>query len=154
MHLPSAIFVMLLITCRFFLATLAQQQPLKPAVRGNTAISASCIPRERDALLAFKHGITGDHAGLLSSWRLDGSHGEQDCCQWEGVRCSNPTGHVHKLRLPRAGTALVGKISPSLLGLEHLEYLDLRNNKLEGPTGRLPEFLGSLKPLPFSRAVS
>ncbi|CAL4957674.1 unnamed protein product [Urochloa decumbens] len=145
MHRPAAIF--LVVTCRFFLATLAQQQPLKPAAGGNTA-SASCIPRERDALLAFKHGITSDPAGLLSSWRRDG---EQDCCQWGGVRCSNRTGHVHKLQLPSAGTgtALVGKISPSLLGLEHLEHLDLSNNKLEGPTGRLPEFLGSLKNLNY-----
>ncbi|CAO2193301.1 unnamed protein product [Urochloa humidicola] len=143
MHRPAAIFVV--ITCSFFLATLAQQQPLKSAAGSNTA-SASCIPYERDALLAFKHGITRDPAGLLSSWRRDGG---EDCCQWEGVRCSNRTGHVHKLRLPSAGTALVGKISSSLLGLEHLEHLDLSNNKLEGPTGRLPEFLGSLTNLKY-----
>ncbi|CAL4977353.1 unnamed protein product [Urochloa decumbens] len=150
MHRPAAIF--LVVTCRFFLATLAQKQPLKPAAGGNTATaSASCIPHERDALLAFKHGVTSDPAGILSSWRRDGGHGEQDCCRWGGVRCSNRTGHVHKLRLPSAGTgtALVGKISPSLLGLEHLEHLDLSNNKLEGPTGRLPEFLGSLKNLKY-----
>ncbi|OEL14337.1 hypothetical protein BAE44_0024644, partial [Dichanthelium oligosanthes] len=44
---------------------------------------------------------------------------------------------------------LVGQISPSLLMLENLEYLDLSSNDLEGSTGRIPEFLGSLKNLKF-----
>jgi Leucine-rich repeat (LRR) protein len=142
-------FVLLVITCgRFFLATHAQQQPQPPA--GGSTASVSCLPHERDALLAFKHGLTSDPAGLLSSWRRDGGHGEQDCCRWRGVRCSNRTGHVHKLRLRNTGReALVGQISPSLLALEHLAYLDLSNNELEGSTGRLPEFLGSLKSLKY-----
>ncbi|RCV36696.1 hypothetical protein SETIT_8G003000v2 [Setaria italica] len=42
-----------------------------------------------------------------------------------------------------------GKISPSLLALDHLEHLDLSCNDLAGPTGRLPEFLGSLKSLKY-----
>ncbi|WVZ71958.1 hypothetical protein U9M48_020485 [Paspalum notatum var. saurae] len=72
------------------------------------------------------------------------------------ARCSNRTGHVHKLQLAGTGsevdrdeTALVGQISPSLLALEHLEHLDLSNNQLEGSTGRLPEFMGSLKSLKY-----
>ncbi|CAO2204945.1 unnamed protein product [Urochloa humidicola] len=138
MHRPAFMFVLL--------ATLAHQQT-QPAAGGGTA-SASCIPHERDALLAFKHGVK-DPAGLLSSWRGDGGLGDQDCCRWRGVRCSNRTGHVQKLKLqrPSDGTAFVGQISPSLLALEHLEHLDLSNNGLEGPTGHLPEFLGSLKSL-------
>ncbi|KXG32100.2 hypothetical protein SORBI_3003G100500 [Sorghum bicolor] len=56
---------------------------------------------------------------------------------------------------------MFGQISSSLLALEHLEYLDLSYNGLEGPTGRLHEFLGSLKSLkhldlsgiPFSGGV-
>ncbi|CAO2161804.1 unnamed protein product [Urochloa humidicola] len=142
MHRPAAIFVV--ITCHFYIATLAQQQPLVVTLQ----VQAAYLTR-RDALLAFKHGITKDPADLLSSWCRDGSHGEHDCCQWEDVRCSNRTGHVHKLQLPSAGTALVGKISHSLLGLEHLEHLDFSNDKLEGPTGRLLEFLGSLKTLKY-----
>ncbi|KAJ1282951.1 hypothetical protein BS78_03G090200, partial [Paspalum vaginatum] len=150
MHRVSARFMLLITTyCFFFLGTHAQQQP-RPAGRGNSA-SASCIPHERDALLAFKHGVTSDPAGLLSSWQRDGDDGEQDCCRWRGVTCSNWTGHVRKLRLRSTGAAaaMVGEISPSLLALEHLEHLDLSNNELEGSTGRLPEFLGSLKSLRY-----
>ncbi|CAL4950955.1 unnamed protein product [Urochloa decumbens] len=143
MHRPAAMFALLIIACCFFLVTHAQLQP-------QPAASASCIPQERDALLAFKHGVTRDPAGLLNSWRRDDSHGKQDCCQWRGVRCSNRTGHVHKLQLrSTGGKALVGQISPSLLALKHLVYLDLSNNDLEGPTGRFPKFLGSLKSLKY-----
>ncbi|CAL4957677.1 unnamed protein product [Urochloa decumbens] len=144
MHRPAAMFVLLVIACCFFLVTHAQQQP-------QPAAGVSCIPHERDALLAFKNGVIGYPAGLLNSWRRDDGRGVQDCCQWRGVRCSNRTGHVHKLRL--RGTdfteVLFGQISPSLLDLKHLVYLDLSNNDLEGPTGRLPEFLGSLKSLKY-----
>ncbi|TVU24887.1 hypothetical protein EJB05_27351, partial [Eragrostis curvula] len=41
--------------------------------------AASCLALERDALLEFKRGITGDPAGFLSSWRREGNG---DCCWW------------------------------------------------------------------------
>lgn len=44
---------------------------------------------------------------------------------------------------------MVGQISRSLLRLENLEYLDLSWNDVEGSTGRIPEFLGSLKNLRY-----
>uniref|UniRef100_A0A0E0MGE0 non-specific serine/threonine protein kinase n=1 Tax=Oryza punctata TaxID=4537 RepID=A0A0E0MGE0_ORYPU len=126
-----------------------------------TAAGASCSPKERDALLAFKRGITADPAGHLASWRHDGDD-HQDCCRWRGVRCSDWTGHVVGLRLRNMDfkqedydytdyqeTALVGEISPSLLNLPYLKHLDLSLNALHGPTGRVPEFLGSLKSLRY-----
>ncbi|KAK3118961.1 hypothetical protein QOZ80_9BG0711430 [Eleusine coracana subsp. coracana] len=147
-------FLLLLLSSTTFshglsLATHAPWQPQPPA-GSNTA---SCIREERDALLAFKQGITSDPEGDLASWNED----QEDCCRWRGVRCSNTTGHVLKLRLRDTHadpygdpiTPLVGQISQSLLALERLEYLDLSSNHLEGTTGRIPEFLGSLKNLKY-----
>jgi Leucine-rich repeat (LRR) protein len=106
-------------------------------------------------MLAFKKGINGDPAGILASWQ----EGEQeDCCRWRGVRCSNRTGHVLKLQLRNdpciniygdTVTPLVGQISRSLLKLESLEYLYLSCNELDSSTGRVPEFLGSLRNLKY-----
>ncbi|EEE52285.1 hypothetical protein OsJ_34275 [Oryza sativa Japonica Group] len=120
--------------------------PPPPAAIGNY-----CEPRERDALLAFKEGVTDDPAGLHASWRRGGGQLQEDCCQWRGVRCSNLTGHVVKLRLrnDHAGTALAGEIGQSLISLEHLRYLDLSMNNLAGSTGHVPEFLGSFKSLRY-----
>ncbi|XP_020174513.1 uncharacterized protein [Aegilops tauschii subsp. strangulata] len=105
-------------------------------------LQPSCIGRERDALLAFKQGIRHDHYDNLGSWQQE----RQDCCQWEGITCDNVTGHVVKLDLG-GRYDLVGQISPSLLSLEHLEYLNLNWTGLCGPDGGVPEFLGSLKNL-------
>nr|CAB3486751.1 unnamed protein product [Digitaria exilis] len=52
-----------------------------------------CLAVERAALLSFRQGITADPLNLLGSWQ------GLDCCQWNGVRCSNRTGHVVKLDL-------------------------------------------------------
>nr|CAB3491799.1 unnamed protein product [Digitaria exilis] len=118
----------------------------------------SCLPHERDALLAFKQGITSDPSGRLASWD-EGK--EQDCCKWRGIRCSNQTNRVIAIQLrntppdgdlkrhPAWETALAGQISPSLISLQHLERLDLSENDISGPAGRVPEFLGLLKNLRY-----
>ncbi|KAF8714089.1 hypothetical protein HU200_028088 [Digitaria exilis] len=114
-----------------------------------TNISSSCVPHERDALLAFKSGILSDPAGRLDSWRQD----NQDCCRWSGVHCSNQTttSHVIKVEIGNEHPVapMVGQISQSLLLLEHLEHLDLSWNCLNGQDGSIPEFLGSLKNLNY-----
>ncbi|KAF8665218.1 hypothetical protein HU200_054114 [Digitaria exilis] len=119
----------------------------------------SCLPHERDALLAFKQGITSDPSGRLASWD-EGK--EQDCCKWRGIRCSNHTNRVIAIQLrntqpddddlkrhPAWETALAGQISPSLITLQHLQRLDLSENDISGPAGRVPEFLGLLKNLRY-----
>ncbi|CAM0948007.1 unnamed protein product [Alopecurus aequalis] len=108
--------------------------------------TAVCVPRERDALLAFKRGIESDPAGRLASWWRGG-----DCCRWRGVRCSNRTGHVLELQLGTDDQSyLSGQISPSLFSLEHLEHLDLSNNGLDFPSGsQTPRLLASLKSLRY-----
>ncbi|KAF7046706.1 hypothetical protein CFC21_055716 [Triticum aestivum] len=86
--------------------------------------------------------------GVLDSWD------KEDCCRWRGIKCSNWTGHVLRLHLRNlhvdmidgyyTDTALVGQISNFLLSMDRLVHLDLSMNYLEGPSGRMPEFLGSL----------
>ncbi|KAG2384693.1 uncharacterized protein HKW66_Vig0117850 [Vigna angularis] len=51
-----------------------------------------CLPKQREALLQFKAAIV-DHNGMLSSWTTP------DCCQWEGIRCTNLTAHIISLHL-------------------------------------------------------
>ncbi|XP_072954914.1 receptor-like protein EIX2 isoform X3 [Typha angustifolia] len=117
----------------------------------------SCIERERDALLSFKASIE-DPSNVLSSWQIG-----QDCCRWWGVVCSNRTGHVVKLDLHNNFTymnydyvademnykfrTLGGEISPSLLAIEHLNYLNLSYNDFGQK--RIPEFIGSFKNLKY-----
>jgi hypothetical protein len=75
-------------------AAVAFSLPTGHAAGGTGA--ARCVPHEREALLEFKGGITSDPTGQLASWQRDG---DQDCCSWRGVRCSNRTGHVRELHL-------------------------------------------------------
>ncbi|GKV29234.1 hypothetical protein SLEP1_g38175 [Rubroshorea leprosula] len=99
-----------------------------------------------------------DPAGRLASWVAD----DEDCCRWKGVVCNNVTGHVLKLNLQNPTvdydlaqtdqydeanerSELGGKISPSLLDLKHLHYLDLSNNDFGGI--HIPKFVGSLRSL-------
>ncbi|KAH6817099.1 hypothetical protein C2S51_000702 [Perilla frutescens var. frutescens] len=94
------------------------------------------------ALIQFKAELVDDY-GRLSSW------GSTNCCEWKGVVCHNRTNHVLALDLhgpneyPHA--PLRGKISPSLLQLPHLQYLDLSLNDFEGSS--IPKFLGSFTKL-------
>ncbi|KAH6778988.1 hypothetical protein C2S52_010225 [Perilla frutescens var. hirtella] len=100
---------------------------------------AKCGERERMALLKFKVELIDDY-GRLSSW------GSTNCCEWEGVVCDNRTNHVIALDLHGDPVPLLrGKISPSLLQLPHLQYLDLSFNYFSGTT--IPKFIGSLTKL-------
>ncbi|KAI5345603.1 hypothetical protein L3X38_013480 [Prunus dulcis] len=98
-----------------------------------------CSERDRQALLALKQGLVGDDGDSLLSWGREAQN--KNCCQWEGVYCSsNQTGHVVKLDLE--DQSLRGKISPELVKLQHLEYLDLSFNNFSG--SKIPDFIGSL----------
>ncbi|CAN6216493.1 unnamed protein product [Urochloa humidicola] len=144
----------------FLLLLIATATSFSLVAHANSVAGASCIPRERDALLAFKQAITSDPAARLASCREENN----DCCRWTGVHCSNVTGHVFKLHLRAlpvpcfsddednilgtsapvpcfSGTALQGQIAPSVLFLEHLEYLDLSWNSFQEGLPRLPESL-------------
>ncbi|GKV30622.1 hypothetical protein SLEP1_g39416 [Rubroshorea leprosula] len=102
-----------------------------------------CIESERQVLLAFKQGLVNEH-GWPSSW---GSEEEKkNCCEWEGVQCSNTTGHVTILNLTKYSYdrhfILRGNLSPSLFELQHLIYLDLSGNNFN--LNHIPEFISSL----------
>ncbi|KAL7238529.1 hypothetical protein ACSBR2_004589 [Camellia fascicularis] len=110
-----------------------------------------CIEREKQALLKFKETLIDDY-GILSSWGSE--EDKKDCCKWRGVGCNNHTGHVtmldlhvsHNYSLPTY-QALRGKISPSLLELQHLKYLDLHGNDFVDI--HIPKFIGSLGKLQY-----
>ncbi|XP_054786250.1 receptor-like protein EIX2 isoform X2 [Prosopis cineraria] len=116
-----------------------------------TGAAVRCPEKERQALLHFKDGLV-DNNGRLSSW---GSEEEnRDCCQWDGVHCSNRTGHVEILDLHgefddsgEQQFVLQGNISASLLELQYLKYLNLSYNDFGD--NHVPEFFGSLRNLRF-----
>jgi hypothetical protein len=150
----TMLMLLILATSTFSSSSPIGQSQARHHHGANSIGTGRCLPHERGALLAFKRGITSDPAGRLASWHK----GEEDCCRWTGVWCSNKTGHVLAIQLgndnpeffyTRNSTALAGQISPSLLSLHHLEHLDLSLNNVSGPAGRLPEFLGLLKNLRY-----
>ncbi|URD89534.1 LRR receptor-like serine threonine-protein kinase [Musa troglodytarum] len=127
-------------------------------------ISHGCREKERKALIDFKRGLH-DPSNRLSSWV------GEDCCAWEGVGCSNISGHVIKLDLrnrrrtyltedcthqevyylldddPGCNWALRGDITPSLCSLQQLSHLDLSGNYfLQKP---IPKFIGAFRRLTY-----
>ncbi|XP_028789512.1 receptor-like protein EIX2, partial [Neltuma alba] len=106
--------------------------------------NASCLHKERRALLSMKNAFVDDY-GRLSSW---GS--SPDCCHWSGVLCNPRTGHVEKLHLYGGrwpSQPLRGEISPSLMDLQTLNYLNLSFNDFN--QSQIPKFFGSLTKLRY-----
>lgn len=118
----------------------------------NLTEAISCSTKERNALVTFKEGLN-DASNCLASWI------GKNCCNWLGVGCSNRTGRVIKLDLHgqyfytplEEGNktppsckhlSLGGKVSPSLLDLKYLTYLDLSGNDFQGI--HIPNFVISL----------
>ncbi|KAJ6373682.1 hypothetical protein OIU78_029379 [Salix suchowensis] len=125
------------------------QIPFPGFITGAAGDKNGCIERERQALLKVKEGII-DEYGVLSSW--GGEEEKRDCCNWRGVGCDNITGHVNSLNLHSSPlyehyfTPLAGKVSDSLLELQHLNYLDLSLNNFDES---IMHFIGSLSSLRY-----
>ncbi|KAE9450367.1 hypothetical protein C3L33_17733, partial [Rhododendron williamsianum] len=104
-----------------------------------------CIEKEKQALLKFKEALIDD-GDSLSSWGSEND--EKECCKWRGVECNNHTGHVAMLNL--STWSLIGQISPSLLELQQLEYLDLSKNNFGGDYTPIPNHhLGNVSSLQY-----
>ncbi|XP_074284253.1 receptor-like protein EIX1 [Silene latifolia] len=127
-----------------------------------------CKKHELEALLKFKQSFTKDPLNRLTSWV------GEDCCQWHGVTCDNITNNVVKLNLrtmpphynyfdddygyddhldniiclPDYDVSMVSSgISPALLELKLLTYLDLSGNDFSW--SHIPKFIGSLTHLRY-----
>ncbi|XP_062162229.1 receptor-like protein EIX2 [Alnus glutinosa] len=145
-HVFLSTFHLILIFFLSLLGNASYLQLIKPASCTKSPIF-KCSEVEREALLSFKDNLK-DPSGRLSSWVGD------DCCNWTGVGCDNITGQANVVKLDlkspfdeENNLCLEGKISPSLLNLKHLSYLDLSLNNFSGNT--IPNFLGSIESLRY-----
>ena len=120
------------------------------ACNGHTHINNN-VQYEQKALIDFKNGLT-DPNNRLSSWKGN------NYCYWHGIGCENGTGFVVSidLRNPypypleneygnQSYMNLSGVISPSLIKLKYLKYLDLSFNSFKPIP--IPQFFGSMKNL-------
>ncbi|XP_022717143.1 phytosulfokine receptor 2 [Durio zibethinus] len=101
-----------------------------------------CDPNDLLALKEFAGNLTG--GSIITAWS-----NESICCHWDGVVCGNESNvsassRVTSLILPKRG--LKGKISSSLVRLDHLKRLDLSCNHLGDV---FPLELSNLKQLEF-----
>ena len=115
---------------------------------GHTHINNN-VQSEQKALIDFKNGLS-DPNNRLSSWKGN------NYCYWHGIGCENGTGFVVSidLRIPypleneygnQSYMNLSGVISPSLIKLKYLKYLDLSFNSFRAIP--IPQFFGSMKNL-------
>uniref|UniRef100_A0ACD5WNF4 Uncharacterized protein n=1 Tax=Avena sativa TaxID=4498 RepID=A0ACD5WNF4_AVESA len=89
--------------------------------------SSNGLETDRQALLAFKSGISSDPQGVLGSWNASSS----DICIWSGVICG--TAHPRRVVLLILSSAqLGGELSPFIANLTSLRRLDLGDNQLVG----------------------
>jgi hypothetical protein len=97
-------------------------------------------PDQADALLKLKQSFMLDCNSIptLPSWQSG-----TDCCLWEGVGCSNTTGHVIALNLSGFGLKSNG-IDPVLFNLTSLRLLDLSINNFGGLRSRQLVSRGSI----------
>ncbi|KAJ8755750.1 hypothetical protein K2173_024294 [Erythroxylum novogranatense] len=80
-----------------------------------------CNQDDQKSLLSFFSNLSSSALNWSSS---------VDCCLYEGVVCDSSDGRVVGLNIPSKG--LTGSISPSILNLSRLSYLNLSHNRFSG----------------------
>ncbi|KXG25915.2 hypothetical protein SORBI_3006G030700 [Sorghum bicolor] len=91
---------------------------------------------DRQALLCFKSGLSGNSAGVLGSW----SNESLNFCNWQGVTCSTAL-PIRVVSLELRSVQLRGKLSSCIANLTSLVKMDLSNNSI---SGNIPDEIGSL----------
>ncbi|XP_048554388.1 probable LRR receptor-like serine/threonine-protein kinase At3g47570 [Triticum urartu] len=94
---------------------------------------------DRQALLCFKDGISGDPLGVLRSWRND----SLNFCSWRGVTCSM-TLPIRVVSIQFSSARLTGTLSRCIAGLSSLKKMELSSNQF---SGRIPDKIGDLRSL-------
>ncbi|XBI50408.1 hypothetical protein VPH35_113817 [Triticum aestivum] len=90
---------------------------------GDDNLTLRCLPDQAVSLLQLKKTFSFfRYPSPLESWQ-DGT----DCCLWEGVGCSNSSGHVTALELGGRGLYSPG-LDPAIFKLTSLQLLDLSMN--------------------------
>ncbi|KAJ0030278.1 hypothetical protein Pint_14560 [Pistacia integerrima] len=115
-----------------------------------SSVQPLCHDDERSSLLQFKESlIINKFASRDPSaypkvvfWKAD-----KDCCSWDGVTCSEVTGHLIELDL--TSSYLYGPInsSSSLFHLVHIEWLSLGDNDFNG--SKIPSAIKNLSRLSY-----
>jgi Leucine rich repeat N-terminal domain len=136
MRLQAVVMVQLLLFCVLHLGLVCYGAGNKAGMR--------CLENERLILLDLKEGFE-NKSGRLASWVGN------DCCSWQGVHCDKLSGHVISLNLSNSdddyfySATTTASLKPSLVGLGHLQSLDLSFNNFSDSS--FPHFLGSFQKL-------
>ncbi|KAM0826825.1 hypothetical protein ACQ4PT_068609 [Festuca glaucescens] len=108
-----------------FLAVLPALATSSAHLNGN--LTLRCHPDQAASLLQLKKSFSFfRYPNPLESW-LEGT----DCCLWEGVGCSNSSGHVTAIELSDRGLHSPG-LDPAIFNLASLQRLDLSMNNFGG----------------------
>ncbi|VAH25501.1 unnamed protein product [Triticum turgidum subsp. durum] len=94
---------------------------------------------DRQALLCFKDGISGDPLGVLRSWRND----SLNFCSWRGVTCSM-TLPIRVVSIQFRSAQLTGTLSSCVAALSSLVQMDLPSNQF---SGSIPDEIAELQSL-------
>ena len=105
-------------------------------LRAESFYMSKCVETDLQALLKFQNALILGRNDL-TSWK------GEECCKWEGISCDNFTHHVIGLNHEPLNytKGLRGKLDSSICELQHLIFIKLSYNHLDG---KIPDCMGSL----------